>query len=113
MQFELYSLLATTILLISLATILFSLYSYVLFRVREGKKLRLQATHAHAAVAAAPEPAQPQPEPTAPPVTEPEPAPEPVLAMAAAVGGERVVVEKTKSNGSNGTRFFRPYNPAQ
>lgn len=46
MEFELYTLLATGILLISIGTILFSIYSYILFRVREVRKLKKTA-HGH------------------------------------------------------------------
>jgi len=58
-QFELYSLLATAILLISLATIVFSIYSYILFRVREGRKLKKTAGHGHGVEPAAPVEAAP------------------------------------------------------
>jgi hypothetical protein len=42
MDIELYSLLALAILLTSIATVLFALFTYVLFRIREGRKLRKQ-----------------------------------------------------------------------
>jgi hypothetical protein len=40
MNIELYSLLATVILLTSIATVVFAFVTYVLFRIREARKLK-------------------------------------------------------------------------
>jgi hypothetical protein len=58
---ELYSLLALAILLTSVATVLFALFTYVMFRIRETRKLKKAAAHGSAAgpaPAKQPEPAQ-------------------------------------------------------
>ncbi len=106
MDIEIYSLLATSILLISLATIVFSIYSYILFRVREGRKLKKTGGHGHGAAA-------PEPEPTPEPAT-PEPKAEEIASFAAAVGqsappvpAEPAEPAKPRTQG----RFFKPYNP--
>lgn len=63
MDIELYSLLALAILLTSVGTVLFALFTYVMFRIRETRKLK--KTAAHAAASPAPDPA-PTPAPPAP-----------------------------------------------
>jgi hypothetical protein len=59
MDIELYSLLATLVLVATLASVIFAVASYALFRVREHRKLKKKAAHAPAAVQAA-DPAKPQ-----------------------------------------------------
>ncbi|MEZ5351600.1 MAG: hypothetical protein R2762_03120 [Bryobacteraceae bacterium] len=59
MDIELYSLLALAILLTSVGTILFALFTYIMFRIRETRKLKKTA----AAHSAAPEPVPAPPPP--------------------------------------------------
>lgn len=111
MDIEIYSLLATSILLISLATIVFSIYSYVLFRVREGRKLKKTAGHGHAS---------PEPAPVEQAAEEPERAAidervlEAGLARLAAAAGASVspspAADPPKVSSGSG-RFFKPYDP--
>ncbi len=58
---ELYSLLALAILLTSVGTILFALFTYVMFRIRETRKLKKSAAaHQAAPVEVAPPAPPPQ-----------------------------------------------------
>lgn len=74
MEIELYSLLALAILLTSVATVLFALFTYVLFRVRESRKLKKQAAARKTAESAPMSPeAAPNPAPEPAPAAKPEP----------------------------------------
>ena len=109
MDIEIYSLLATSILLISLATIVFSIYSYILFRVREGRKLKKSGGHGHGS--GAPEPAEVLPEVTAEEVSaSPETGGLAALAAAAGASVEPQRPEPAKVSTASG-RFFKTYNP--
>jgi len=59
MDIELYSLLATLVLVATLASVVFAIAAYFLFRVREHRKLKKKSAHG-AAPAAAPGAAKPQ-----------------------------------------------------
>ncbi len=109
MDIEIYSLLATSILLISLATIVFSIYSYILFRVREGRKLKKSGGHGHAS--AAPDPAEAEPE-VIPFETASAPESAGLASLAAAVGTGVPPrrAEPAKVSSASG-RFFKPYDP--
>jgi len=93
-EIELYSLLALAILLTSVATVLFALFTYILFRVRESRKLKKQAAARHSSSSPAPSSAAPAGEPSAPPAegaAAAEPPPPPKAAAR--------------------PRFFKPYQP--
>ncbi|MBL8211008.1 MAG: hypothetical protein JNK87_09870 [Bryobacterales bacterium] len=70
MNIELYSLLATLVLVATLASVVFAFASYMLFRIREHRKLQRKKASVHApAPAPAPTPvaaAAPIPEPARP-----------------------------------------------
>lgn len=71
MNIELYSLLATLVLVATLASVVFAFASYMLFRIREHRKLQRKKTSGHApaaapAAVATPMAAAPVPEPARP-----------------------------------------------
>lgn len=100
MEIELYPILSTVILASTVMTIVFAMFSYVLFRVRESKAARRRQQ-------------------TAPPAEEPQVQGEPVRATAAKAAAASAssasstdVREAERQAVPAKPRFFRPYEPA-